>query len=71
MRVCVCVHALIAAPFVSLQRLYVKNLAKDVDQLDLVRIFGRFESDSTKAVHCKVFKKGRMKHQAFVTYSGV
>ncbi|CAL1277928.1 unnamed protein product [Larinioides sclopetarius] len=52
-------------------RLYIKNLAKQVDENDLRYIFGRFIDRSSETdknmFDIRLMKEGRMKGQAFVT----
>ncbi|KAG8187167.1 hypothetical protein JTE90_020042 [Oedothorax gibbosus] len=52
-------------------RLYIKNLAKQVDEKDLRYIFGRFINRNSEAdknmFDIRLMKEGRMKGQAFVT----
>ncbi|KXJ83936.1 hypothetical protein RP20_CCG026964 [Aedes albopictus] len=54
-------------------KLYLKNLAKSVTEEDLKQIFHRFAitADPTKEIDIKLMQSGRMKGQAFVTFSYV
>ncbi|GAM18763.1 hypothetical protein SAMD00019534_019380 [Acytostelium subglobosum LB1] len=53
------------------KKLYIKNLAKQVDKVDLEFIFGRYfetrqqMNEQMTIVH---YKEGRMKNQAFITF---
>lgn len=49
-------------------KLYLKNLSRHIQQQDLERIFGIFATDMT-SFSVKLMKTGRMKDQAFVSYS--
>ncbi|XP_055903707.1 uncharacterized protein LOC129939644 isoform X1 [Eupeodes corollae] len=49
------------------QKLYIKNLHKDVTESDLQSIYERFSSSLT----IKLMQKGRMKGQAFVTFDNL
>jgi U11/U12 small nuclear ribonucleoprotein 65 kDa protein len=52
-------------------RLYIKNISKKVDELELKRIYGRFINWSNEQeknmFDIRLMKEGRMKGQAFVT----
>ncbi|CAB3982801.1 RNA-binding 40 [Paramuricea clavata] len=54
-------------------RLYVKNVAKQVEVKDLRRVFGRFidqDSEESKlSFDVRLMKEGRMKGQAFVSFA--
>lgn len=52
-------------------KLYLKNLAKTVTEDDLKRIFHRFAitPDPNREIDIKLMQSGRMKGQAFVTFS--
>lgn len=56
-------------------RLYVKNIAKKVTESQLRRLFARFTFDSNRQLvdgfHVQLLTSGRMRGQAFVTYSSV
>lgn len=45
-------------------KLYIKNLAKNVEENDLLRIYRRYHN----AVDAKLMRTGRMKGQAFITF---
>lgn len=45
-------------------KLYIKNLAKNVEEDDLLRIYRRYHN----AVDVKLMRTGRMKGQAFITF---
>lgn len=47
-------------------KLYIKNLAKQTSDEDLLRIYGRYEG--AEKVEVKLMQSGRMKGQAFVTF---
>lgn len=49
------------------QKLYIKNLAKEVTEEDLLGIYGRFAEDPS-SIDIKLMQHGRMKGQAFVTF---
>lgn len=53
-------------------RLYIKNISKKVDELQLKRIFGRFinwsNEQETNMFDIRLMKEGRMKGQAFITF---
>ncbi|KAG0616977.1 hypothetical protein M758_5G156600 [Ceratodon purpureus] len=51
--------------------LYIKNLAPDVAEPDLVGIFGRFEISREPKLIYRLMQRGRMKDQAFVTFADV
>lgn len=46
-------------------KLYIKNLAKSVEEDDLLRIYRRYHN----AVDTKLMRTGRMKGQAFITFN--
>lgn len=48
--------------------LYLKNLSPEVAEVDLVRLFIRFQRDPTAKLVFRLFKKGRLKNQAFVRF---
>lgn len=54
-------------------RLYIKNLAKNVQESDLKYIFGRYvdwnNEISTNSFDIRLMKEGRMKGQAFITFA--
>ncbi|KAL5276414.1 RNPC3 family protein [Megaselia abdita] len=50
------------------QKLYIKNLSKDVTEEDLLGIYGRFTEDPS-SIYIKLMQHGRMKGQAFVTFT--
>lgn len=50
------------------RKLYIKNLSKDVTEEDLLGIYGRFTEDPS-TIHIKLMQHGRMKGQAFVTFT--
>lgn len=54
-------------------RLYIKNLAKNVEDSHLKHIYGRYvdwqDEASVNAFDIRLMKEGRMKGQAFVTFS--
>lgn len=50
--------------------LYLKNLASDVTETDLVALFDRYQTSSTDPVEYRLMK-GKMKGQAFVKFSNV
>ncbi|XP_058837024.1 RNA-binding region-containing protein 3 [Topomyia yanbarensis] len=51
-------------------KLYIKNLAKTVNEDDLRRIFHHFSlTDPQREIDIKLLQTGRMKGQAFVTFS--
>ncbi|XP_058449647.1 uncharacterized protein LOC131429505 [Malaya genurostris] len=51
-------------------KLYIKNLAKTVTEDDLRRIFFHFSlTDPQREIDIKLLRSGRMKGQAFVTFS--
>lgn len=49
-------------------KLYIKNLAKDVDEDDLRKIYSRF-TEPGQSLDIRVMKTGRMKGQAFVCFN--
>ncbi|XP_052897400.1 RNA-binding region-containing protein 3 [Anopheles moucheti] len=50
-------------------KLYIKNLAKQVTELDLIALFGVFfQAKLLKTIDVRLMKTGRMKGQAFVTF---
>ncbi|XP_076062558.1 RNA-binding region-containing protein 3-like [Oratosquilla oratoria] len=53
-------------------KLYIKNLAKTVEEEDLRHIYGRyifwFSDEEVKQFTIQVMKEGRMKGQAFITF---
>lgn len=51
--------------------LYLKNLAADVAEPDLVGIFGRFETSREPKLIYRLMQRGRMKGQAFITFADV
>jgi RNA recognition motif-containing protein len=54
-----------------MQTLYLKNLAADVAEPDLVGIFGRFETSREPKLIYRLMQRGRMKGQAFITFAGI
>lgn len=50
-------------------KLYLKNLSKNVVEEDLRRIFNIFTKHKPEEIEIKLMKTGRMKGQAFVTFS--
>lgn len=50
-------------------KLYIKNLAKDVSEEDLKELYRRFVAADNLEI--KVMQQGRMKGQAFVTFNGL
>ncbi|XP_019847724.2 RNA-binding region-containing protein 3 isoform X1 [Bactrocera dorsalis] len=50
-------------------KLYIKNLAKDVSEEDLKQLYARFVPVDNMEI--KVMQQGRMKGQAFVTFHGL
>ncbi|XP_024365077.1 uncharacterized protein [Physcomitrium patens] len=48
---------------------YIKNLAADVTEPDLIGIFGRFETYGRPKLIYRLMQRGRMKGQAFVTFA--
>ncbi|XP_065073048.1 RNA-binding region-containing protein 3 [Ochlerotatus camptorhynchus] len=58
-------------PATPSNKLYLKNLAKTVTEDDLKRIFHRFAitTDPNREIDIKLMQSGRMKGQAFVTFS--
>lgn len=50
-------------------KLYLKNLSKNVVENDLRRIFNFFIKHKTEEIEIKLMKTGRMKRQAFITFS--
>ncbi|KAH7445706.1 hypothetical protein KP509_01G021100 [Ceratopteris richardii] len=58
------------SPGIPSKVLYVKNLAKDVTEADLVSLFVRYQVEHQPLLF-RLMKKGRMKGQAFVTFSDV
>ncbi|XP_050322588.1 uncharacterized protein LOC126754550 isoform X1 [Bactrocera neohumeralis] len=50
-------------------KLYIKNLAKDVSEEDLKQLYARFVAADN--IQIKVMQQGRMKGQAFVTFHGL
>lgn len=53
-----------------LQKLYLKNLPRNVSKEDLAQLFVRFESTECPNMEYRVLE-GRMKGQAFVTFKGI
>ncbi|XP_053663864.1 RNA-binding region-containing protein 3 [Anopheles marshallii] len=50
-------------------KLYIKNLAKQVTEQDLMALFGMFfQAKLLKTIDVRLMKTGRMKGQAFVTF---
>ncbi|XP_045464688.1 RNA-binding region-containing protein 3-like [Harmonia axyridis] len=62
-------------PGVPSNRLYIKNIAKNVSPDDLAYIFNRYKSEPTEGnetlFEIKLMQEGRMKGQAFVTLENV
>lgn len=57
-------------PCWMMQTVYIKNLAADVTEPDLIGIFGRFETYGRPKLIYRLMQRGRMKGQAFVTFAG-
>lgn len=51
-------------------KLYIKNLAKSVEEVDLRRIYERFSVRDPNDLDVRIMKTGRMKGQAFITFRG-
>lgn len=49
-------------------KLYIKNLHKDITTEDLQLIYGKYLKDTNISLDIKVMQHGRMKGQAFVTF---
>ena len=53
-----------------LKVLYIKNLSKETTSEDLARLFSRYHVKDQSEVEYKLLQHGRMRGQAFVTFSG-
>lgn len=49
-------------------KLYIKNLAKTVDESDLRQIYQRYSDPEKEYIDIRLMQSGRMKGQAFVTF---
>ena len=52
------------------QKLYLKNLPRDVTKEDLASLFVRFESMDAPCMEYRILD-GRMRGQAFISFQGI
>lgn len=64
------IYKLTIVLFFYFKVLYLKNLAKKVSENDLYSIYSSFYSSESNEVKCKLMN-GKMKCQAFITFSGI
>lgn len=69
-RECLEKHTVYIYLYYVLKVLYIKNLSKEATSEDLARLFSRYHVNDQSEVEYKLLQHGRMRGQAFVTFSG-